>query len=64
VAIRSGENFSAKHFSVIAFLKKLVTLGILSAPRGGALRFPPVGEAFQRGEARACVFHKSCLNCF
>jgi hypothetical protein len=26
VAIRSGENFSAKHFSVIAFLKKLVTL--------------------------------------
>jgi hypothetical protein len=33
VAIRSGENFSAKHFSVIAFLKKLVTLGNRRAAR-------------------------------
>jgi hypothetical protein len=40
VAIRSGENFSAKHFSVIAFLKKLVTL--CGTP---ALHFPPINEA-------------------
>jgi hypothetical protein len=33
VAIRSGENFSAKHFSVIAFLKKLVTLVRMTALR-------------------------------
>jgi hypothetical protein len=38
VAIRSGENFSAKHFSVIAFLKKLVTLGRMSALRHPQVR--------------------------
>jgi hypothetical protein len=37
VAIRSGENFSAKHFSVIAFLKKLVTLSCQPANQTGRM---------------------------
>jgi hypothetical protein len=39
VAIRSGENFSAKHFSVIAFIKKLVTLTSSAALPDFSCRF-------------------------
>jgi hypothetical protein len=48
VAIRSGENFSAKHFSVIAFLKKLVTLGWQPAlqHKGADGGFPHLDEFF------------------